>query len=338
MTDVEYLKNVYSSLEPGSPEMYALSTILNNADKTRDSIFGTASSTLQPLVQSRSLMNMMSENEFSYKSILDGNTVVFLVVPDEKRDMDPLVSIMVKDLYTYLVEEASKRRDCCLEHRVNMILDEFANFPKIPDMSRMMSAARSRNIRFMLFIQSLNQLRTVYRDEAETIKGNALDWIFLTSKDLLTLNEISELCGMEFSTTFLQRMEKGQSIVLVDRLPPRLTMLSDISEVPHTEPEYVPNPIEHKDRRNADKDICKAFDNKGCAKDLPNSSFSSNLVWAVIDEKLDEEEIADRILKSLLFHLSDISSEAIRKYLRKHKGDFVGSPVKVCRACNKLLT
>ena len=51
---------------------------------------------------------------------------------------------------------------------------------------------------------------------AEIIKGNCTDWVFLTSKELPLLNEISELCGFRrgralISPSELQRLKKGNS-------------------------------------------------------------------------------------------------------------------------------
>ena len=57
---------------------------------------------------------------------------------------------------------------------MNFLLDEFSNLPAIPDMAAMISAARSRNIKFHLIIQGLYQLSSKYgSDNAHTIKGKA---------------------------------------------------------------------------------------------------------------------------------------------------------------------
>lgn len=66
---------------------------------------------------------------------------------------------------------------------------------QIPDMPSMISAARSRNMRYYLVAQSLHRLCGKYGEDADTSKGNCDNWVFLTSKELDLLNEISELCG-----------------------------------------------------------------------------------------------------------------------------------------------
>ena len=65
-------------------------------------------------------------------------------------------------------------------------------------MASMISAARSRNIRFFLMAQSLWQLNQKYKEDADTIKGNSDNWVFLTSREYNLLKEISILCGDTF--------------------------------------------------------------------------------------------------------------------------------------------
>lgn len=82
-----------------------------------------------------------------------------------------------------------------LSNRVNYVLDEFSSLPTIRDFPAMVTAARSRNIRFTLVIQSKHQLIQRYREETDTIQTNCNNWIFLTGRELQLLEEISSLCG-----------------------------------------------------------------------------------------------------------------------------------------------
>ena len=83
-----------------------------------------------------------------------------------------------------------------LPFRTNFILDEFANMPPLKDVDSMVSAARSRDIRFTFIIQNFAQLNDVYGKEvAEIIKGNCGNLIYLISTELAALEEISKMCG-----------------------------------------------------------------------------------------------------------------------------------------------
>ena len=105
----------------------------------------------------------------------------------------------------------------------------------------MITAARSRNIRFFLFVQSQKQLERRYQVEAETIESNCNNWVFLTSRELSLLKSISALAGQTaegkplISVFALQHLdkEKGEALVFSGRQFPYITDLVDISEIDH---------------------------------------------------------------------------------------------------------
>ena len=76
------------------------------------------------------------------------------------------------------------------------MLDEFANMPPLKDVTTMITAARSRKIRFTMIIQNFAQLDSVYgKEDAETIRGNCGNIIYLITTELKALEEISKMCG-----------------------------------------------------------------------------------------------------------------------------------------------
>ena len=151
-----------------------------------------------------------------------------------------LAAMFIKQLYEILIREAQNEEDGTLPVRVNFLLDEFCNIPKIPDMPSMISAARSRNMRYFLVAQSKHQLVGRYQEDADTIKGNCDNWVFLTSKELDLLTEISSLCGdivtashekrPLISVSELQRFskEKGEALIMHARQYPFISQLADI--------------------------------------------------------------------------------------------------------------
>jgi type IV secretion system protein VirD4 len=214
-----------------------MSPSLDNAENTRRCILSEFRQHLLPLISSESLVSMLSRTDLSFKDIVNGKSVVYIIAPDEKDTLNPVVSIFVKMLYEYLLYCAHTDSGR-LGNRMNFILDEFASLPMIKNMPSMLAAARSRNIRFTITLQSMSQLKSVYGPDADTIKGNCANWIFLSSRDMGTLEEISALVGNDatggrmISTSQLQRLDKsrGQMLVLRDRKRPYLGCFSDISD------------------------------------------------------------------------------------------------------------
>jgi len=154
--------------------------------------------------------------------------------------------MFIKQVYEIMISEAHKNPQKRLPIRVNFVLDEFANIPKIPEMPSMISAARSRNMRFFLYVQSMQQIVQKYDKEAHTIKGNCDNWVFLSTREKELLDEISYLCGSSsYINTFgtierkplisiseLQRFNKnlGEALILHGRNHPLVAELPDIDD------------------------------------------------------------------------------------------------------------
>ncbi len=215
----------------------SLSGTLTAADKTKASILCTLDEKIRFLSMSHELMGMLSDNDFDITSIQKQKSAVFLIVPDEKTTYHKLVSMFIKQSYECLVGNAYSARsfeDSAL--RVNYILDEFSALPAMQDFPSMIAAARSRNIRYILVVQSLHQLQVRYDDEAQTIMANCTNWFFLASRELQLLKNISELCGTDskgkplIPISTLQRLDKetGECLILTGRLRPYVSKLMDV--------------------------------------------------------------------------------------------------------------
>lgn len=227
-------------LMPDSFAAKPVNSTIHTADRTFTSIMVSFNVPMQKFFSQHSLINMLSYNEVDFASIGQTKTALFLILPDEKTTLHGIASIIVKQCYEDLIYTAQKFDSGMLPVRVNFLLDEFSNMPSIPDMPAMISAARSRNMRFYLVIQSMHQLSGKYGlDTAQTIKGNCENWVFLTSRELTLLNEISQLCGVDSATgkplisvSQLQRLNKdtGEALILCKRLYPYIAHLPDIDE------------------------------------------------------------------------------------------------------------
>lgn len=229
-----YLKNLINNDEI---IMGSLSGTITAPEKTKTSILSTFDEKMRCFILQPNLLNMLSNNDIDLKNCGE-KFVIFLIIPDEKTTYHKLISLFIKQSYEYLIYEAQITRNGRLPIRVNYILDEFSSLPTIKDFPSMISAARSRDIRFVLVIQSKHQLVERYREESETISSNCINWIFLTSRELPLLKDLSALCGKNksgrdiLSVSALQHLnkEKGQALILSGRLLPYIAELIDISE------------------------------------------------------------------------------------------------------------
>jgi len=222
-------------------------TLLGENEKTISSIMTVLYGMVSIFNLNKRLTDMLCHNTFDIRLFGHEKTAVYVIVPDEKTTCHFLVTMFIKQVYEILIGEAQRQATLALPIRVNFVLDEFCNIPKIPDMPSMISAARSRNMRFVLVAQSIHQLKGRYGEDADTIKGNCDNWVFLTSRERDLLNEISFLCGeidawgpggpekrKLISVTELQRFskEKGECLILHGREYPFITYMADIDQYP----------------------------------------------------------------------------------------------------------
>lgn len=183
------------------------------------------------------LLKMLANNDFDIADIGRKKTALFLVIPDEKTTFSALVSLFIKQSYEYLIFTAMQTGNNTVANRVNYCLDEFSALPSIADFPAMITAARSRDIRFLLIVQSQSSLKRKYKEDADTIIGNCSNWIFFTSRELGLLRELSELCGTQkgghtpnISTYELQHFskDKREALVLCGRHKPAKVNMIDI--------------------------------------------------------------------------------------------------------------
>ena len=92
------------------------------------------------------------------------------------------------------------------------LLDEFANIGQIPNFDKLIATIRSREISASIILQSQSQLKTIYKDAADTIVGNCDSTLFLGGKEKSTLKEISELLGKETIDSFNQSENRGSQV------------------------------------------------------------------------------------------------------------------------------
>jgi hypothetical protein len=234
-------ENFLKNLDKSSFLCSLLSGTAELNDHTRSCIISEFDQAMRPFFCQDNLIDMLSGNDIEMGGIGTAKTAVFLIVPDENTLYNALISVFVKQCYSELLNEATRHPKNRLPVRVNFLLDEFSNLPAIGDFSSMITASRSRNIRFNLIIQNQNQLVKRYGYDAETIKANCENWVFLHSREYSLLNEIVNLTGMKnpdeplISMSTLQTLDKnkGEALVIHKRFNPYIAHLLDIDQYPN---------------------------------------------------------------------------------------------------------
>ena len=228
-----YIKEYFAAKDPNSAASINASSTIMAPSETKGSILSVFKQKVKLFASRENLSEMLSHSDINLESIGEKPTAVFIVIQDEKKTYHSLVTILLKQIYETLISVA-QRHGGQLPIRTNFLLDEFANMPPLKDVTTMITAARSRKIRFTMIIQNFAQLDDVYgKEEAETIRGNCGNIIYLITTELKALEEISKMCGEEKSkkddktastplvtVSDLQRMKQFEVIILRMRKQP----------------------------------------------------------------------------------------------------------------------
>ncbi len=210
-----YIKEYFNTKDPnGAAYINASSTILAPND-TKMSIIAVFKQKIKLFASRVNLSEMLSHSDFDIADIGKKKTAVFIIIQDEKKTYHSLVTILLKQIYETLIDVAQSNGGK-LPVRTNFLLDEFANMPPLKDVTTMITAARSRLMRFTMIIQNFAQLNEVYGEQnAETIKGNCGNMIYLISTELRALEEISKMCGDIKVKTGKDEKEKEETRPLI---------------------------------------------------------------------------------------------------------------------------
>lgn len=238
-----YIKEYFKSKGELSPAYIAAASCINAPNETRGGIMSTFRTKTRIFSSQEALSEMLSYSDFDIRDVGKEKTAVFLKIHDEKTTYHALATIFVKQAYEALIAVAQTCPNLKLPYRTNFILDEFANMPALKDVETMITASRSRNIRFSFVIQNFSQLNKVYgKDVAETIKGNCGNFVYIMSTELAALEEISKLLGDQkpakaekdkpappirplFTVSDLQALKEGEVIINRFRSMPFKTKL-----------------------------------------------------------------------------------------------------------------
>ena len=190
-----YIQEYFNLKGEASPAYIFASNTINAPNDTKGGILSTFRQKIRLFSTKENLSEMLSYSDFDMRDIGNKKTAVFMIIHDEKKTYHGLMTIFIKQCYETLID-CAQANGGKLTYRTNFILDEFANMPPLKDVDSMVTAARSRAIRFSFIIQNFAQLNDVYCEEvAHVIKGNCGNLIYLISTELKALEEISKMCG-----------------------------------------------------------------------------------------------------------------------------------------------
>ena len=205
---------IFSQLEEREPDHFAVKQYRKfkmAAGKTLKSILISCGARLAPF-DIKELRDLMEYDELELDTLGDQKTALFVILSDTDSTFNFVAALMYSQLFNLLCDKADDFYGGRLPVHVRLILDEFANIGQIPNFDKLIATIRSREISASIILQSQSQLKTIYKDAADTIVGNCDSTLFLGGKEKSTLKEISELLGKETIDLYNQSENRGSQV------------------------------------------------------------------------------------------------------------------------------
>ncbi len=172
-------------------------------EETAGSIRSTLLSRLRYLTAPK-IRRLLEKDEMDIPSLGVGHngdgktrTAVFLVIPDQDKTYNFIIGMYYTQLFQELYYQADFVYNGSLPIPVSIWMDEFANVSLPDNFVSAEATMRSRNISVNVIIQNLTQLKALFKDDNETILGNADTFVYLGGNEPTTYKYVSERLGIE---------------------------------------------------------------------------------------------------------------------------------------------
>jgi type IV secretion system protein VirD4 len=188
---------MFAELAQENPEHFAVRQYQKfklSAGKTAKSILVSCGARLAPF-DIQEVRNLMEYDELELDTLGDRKTALFLIMSDTDTTFNFIIAMLQSQLFNLLCDKADDVYGGRLPVHVRCLLDEFANIGQIPQFDKLIATIRSREISACIILQAQSQLKTMYKDAADTIVGNCDAALFLGGKESGTLKELSETLG-----------------------------------------------------------------------------------------------------------------------------------------------
>jgi type IV secretion system protein VirD4 len=173
----------------------ALSDVIDLAPVTASSIRKTFTSRLD-LLANPLLDRATSRNDFDLRELRRRALSIYIGIrPADLHRLKPLLNLFIEQAIG-LQTKTLPEHDLTLKHQVAIILDEAPAIGRIPILAESIAYLPGFNVRILLVVQALSQLRDVYGAQtAETMMKSLAVRIAYAPKDFGEANELSQEMG-----------------------------------------------------------------------------------------------------------------------------------------------
>ena len=201
---------MFEALEKEKPDCFAVRQYKKYklaAGKTAKSILISCGARLAPF-DIQELRDLMAYDELALDTFGDRKTALFLIMSDTDTTFNFVLAMLQSQLLNLLCDKADDVYGGRLPVHVRLLIDEFANIGQIPNFDKLIATIRSREISAAIVLQSISQLKAIYKDAAEIISDNCDSTVFLSGRGK-NAKEIAEALGKETIDTYNTGENRG---------------------------------------------------------------------------------------------------------------------------------
>lgn len=205
---------LFEALEEEQPDHIAVRQyhiFKQAAGKTAKSILVSAAVRLASFTLPE-IQRITASDDMELGKLGERKQAIFCIIPDSNdASLNFLVGMLYTQAFQELYYQADKIHQGALPVPVRLMFDEFANVALPDGYARLQATMRSRNIMSTIILQNISQLKALFKDEWESIIGNADSFVYLGGNEQSTHKYISELLGKETIDTRTSSQSKGRN-------------------------------------------------------------------------------------------------------------------------------
>ena len=160
------------------------------------------------------IRKLISHDELDISSIGEKKTALFAIIPDMDKTYNHIIGMLHTQIISELYHQADHVHKGRLPLHVQFVMDEFANVAVPESFDDVLGTMRSRNMSANIILQSLAQLKAMFKGESHTwekIIGHCDTILYLGSNDMSTCEYITKLLGKETIDTRTYGLSRGRN-------------------------------------------------------------------------------------------------------------------------------
>ncbi len=156
--------------------------------------------------------NMTKRDDMDFGSLGEKKRAIFCVIPVNDASMNYLIGMLYTQCFQELYHRADEKYNGRLPIPVRVLQDEWANVAQPDSYPKVLATCRSYNIGLNIFVQNIQNIKSLYEKEWESIIGNCDTLLFLgAGNEPTSLEFIAKLLGKETLDTRTRGLTRGRN-------------------------------------------------------------------------------------------------------------------------------